>query len=60
MVKFVSMVGAARSYLFSRKLQVSYPHYIDRVYDTKAGPLSDVNLGIFCYVIVMLDLHLGI
>ena len=47
----MSVVGAAWSYLFSRQMQVSYPHYIDRVYDTKADPLSDGNPGIVCYVI---------
>ena len=40
--------------------KVSYPHYIDIVYGTKAYPLSDGNSGIVCYVIVLLDLHPGI
>ena len=60
MVKIVSVVGAAWSYLSSRQLQVSSPHYIDRVYDTKVGSLSDGNPGIVCYVIALLDLHPGI
>ena len=38
--------------------EVSYPHYIDRVYGTKAGPLSDCNPGIvvmllLCYVCIL-------
>ena len=43
----------------SRQLQVSYPHYTDRVYDTKADPLSDGNPGSCCYVIALLCLHPG-
>ena len=58
MVEIVSVVGAAWSYLFRQQLQVSYPHYIDRVYGTKAGPLSDCNPGIvvmllLCYVCIL-------
>ena len=38
--------------------EVSYPHYIDRVYGTKADPLSDCDPGIvvmllFCYVCIL-------
>ena len=56
----MSVVVAAWSYLFSQQLQVSYPHYIDKVYGTKADPLLDGNPGIVCFVIALLDLHPGI
>lgn len=37
------MIGAAWVICSVGSFEVSYPHYIDRVYGTKADPLSDGN-----------------
>ena len=55
MVEIVSVIGAAWVICSVGSFEVSYPHYINRVYGTKAGPLSDCDLGIvvmllLCYV----------
>ena len=42
------MIGATWVICSVGSFEVSYPHYIDRVYGTKADPLSDGNPGSVC------------
>ena len=48
MVEIVSVIGAAWVICSVGSFEVSYPHYIDRVYRTKAGPL--VVIVMVCYM----------
>ena len=48
MVEIVSVIGAAWVICSVGSFEESYPHYIDRVYGTKADPLSDGNPGSVC------------
>ena len=45
-MEIVSVIGAAWVICSVGRFEVSYPHYIDRVYGTNAGPLSDCDPGI--------------